>query len=155
MARDGYDRQERCYHLDAFLAVGSLDVAAGVAGEAPTTRPALSPEEADTVVVPAHEAGARETFLGENRWYAVRIHGAMRPRIKYIALYQVAPVSAITHVAPVRSIEPWKESDRVVVNFAEPAEPISPIRWVRGGHVKTFQNLRYATYSRVTAAEQR
>ena len=44
-------------------------------------------------------------------------------------------------------------SDRVVVNFAEPAEPISPIRWVRGGHVKTFQNLRYTTYARLTAAK--
>jgi len=44
-------------------------------------------------------------------------------------------------------------SDRVVVNFAEPAEPIGPIRWVRGGHVKTFQNLRYTTYARLTAAK--
>jgi hypothetical protein len=153
LARYENDRHERFYHFEPFLADVSADVAAVVAGEGTTPRPALSPEEADTVVVPAHEAGARETFLGEHRWHAVRIHGAMRPRIKYIALYQVAPVSAITHVAPVRSIEPWKESDRVVVNFAEPAEPISPIRWVRGGHVKTFQNLRYTTYARLTAAK--
>src|SRR5258706_10332626 len=153
LARYENDRHERFYHFEPFLADVSADVAAVVAGEGTTPRPALSPEEADTVVVPAHEEGARETFLGEHRWHAVRIHGAMRPRIKYIALYQVAPVSAITHVAPVQSIEPWKESDRVVVNFAEPAEPIGPIRWVRGGHVKTFQNLRYTTYARLTVAK--
>jgi hypothetical protein len=33
----------------------------------------------------------------------------MIPKIKYIASYQVSPVSAITHYAEVESIEPWKE----------------------------------------------
>jgi hypothetical protein len=103
--------------------------------------------------VPAWDEGFRNVFVGENRWYAVRIHGAMRPRIKYIAVYQVAPVSAITHIAPVRSIEPWKDTNKVVVNFAEPAEPIGPISFVRRGHVKTFQNLRYTTYDRLRAAK--
>jgi hypothetical protein len=56
-------------------------------------------------------------FLGEDRWYAVRIHGSMRPQIKFAAAYQVAPVSAITHIAPVRSIEPWKDTGKVVLTF--------------------------------------
>src|SRR5712692_130456 len=52
----------------------------------------LSPDEIDTIVVPAKEEGFQETFLGEHRWYAVRIHGSVRPQIKYIAAYQIAPV---------------------------------------------------------------
>lgn len=62
-----------------------------------------------------------DTFVGENRWYAIRIHGTMRPQIKHIALYQAAPKSAITHIAPVKSSEPWKDSGKFVVNFAAPA----------------------------------
>ena len=79
----------------------------------------------------------------KNRWMAVRIHGTMKPQIKYIAAYRVAPVSAITHIAPVRSIEPWKDTGKFVVNFTEPAREIGPISLVKGGRAKALQNLRY------------
>jgi len=143
---------KRAYHFEPFLADVTADV--GVV----TTEPArsantLDPSELDTVVVPAREDGFQETFRGEHRWYAVRIHGSMRPQIKYVAVYQVAPVSAITHIAPVKSIEPWKETDKVVLNFAEPAQPIGPIQLLRGGKVKPLYNLRYTTYSRLANAK--
>lgn len=64
--------------------------------------------EVDTIVVPAREDGFQDMFLGENRWYAIRIHGSMIPRLRYIAVYRVAPVSVVTHIAPVASIERWK-----------------------------------------------
>jgi hypothetical protein len=109
--------------------------------------------EIDTVVVPAREDGFKEVFLGENRWYAVRIHGSMRPQIKYVAAYQVAPVSAITHVAPVRSIEPWKDTGKVVLNFAEPAKEIRAIPMPGKGRVRSFQNLRYTSLERIQSAQ--
>jgi hypothetical protein len=52
--------------------------------------------ESDTIIVPAREDGFKEVFIGLNQWYAIRIGAAMKDRIKYIAAYQVAPVSAIT-----------------------------------------------------------
>ncbi len=110
-------------------------------------------DEVDTVVVPAWEDAFRERFLGENRWYQVRISPWMQPTIKYIAVYQVAPRSAITHIAPVQSIEPWQDTDRVVLNFAEPAKAIGPIPLVPGGRIKAPQNLRYAAYNRIMAAK--
>ena len=113
----------------------------------------ISPEDLDTVVVPAREDGFQEVFLGQNCWYAVRIHGALRSQIKYIAAYQVAPVSAITYLAPVRSIEPWKDSGKVVLYFAEPAKPIGPLNLVKGGKVRALQNLRYTTRDRLLAAK--
>jgi hypothetical protein len=109
--------------------------------------------EFDTVVVPARADGVSETFLAEHRWYAVRIHGTMRPQIKYIALYQVAPVSAITHVAPVKSIEPWKDTGKYVLNFSSPAQEIGPIPLVKGGRVKPLYNLRYTTRARLDTAK--
>ena len=69
---------------------------------------AIDPSEIDTIVAPARSEGFHEVFLGKNRWYAIRIQSSMKPKIHYIAVYQVAPVSAITHVAEVADIEPWK-----------------------------------------------
>jgi len=111
------------------------------------------PGELDTVVVPARAAGFEKVFLGEDRWYAVRIHGSMRPQIKFIACYQVAPVSAITHLAPVGSVEPWQGSAKSVVNFSEPAAEISPVRLLKGGRVNAPQNLRYTSRDRLRSAK--
>jgi len=109
--------------------------------------------EFDTIVVPAREDGFQETFLGENRWYAIRIHGSMIPQIKYIAAYRVAPVSAITHWALVKNIEPWEDTGKFVVNFAEAPKEIGPIPLVPKSKVKALQNARYTSFDRLRAAK--
>lgn len=142
------NKGERIYHFEPFLADVTEDV--GIT----TVRP-INVGEIDTIVVPSREDGLK-VFLEENRWYAIRIHGTMRPQIKYIALYQVDPVSAVTHIASVRSIEPWKDTDKFVVNFAEPAKQIGPISLIKGkGHrAKRYpQGPRYASYKRLKAAK--
>jgi hypothetical protein len=48
--------------------------------------PTIDPSEIDTIVVPAREEGFPEVFLGENRWYAVRIHPSMIPKIHNLAV---------------------------------------------------------------------
>ena len=139
------------YRFEPFLA----DINADLQEAVPTGKQetALIQDDIDTVVVPARGDGFQETFLNENRWYAIRIHGTMRPQIKYIAAYQVAPQSAITYVAPVRSIEPWGETNKFVVNFAEPARKIGPIPLLKNGSVKAPQNLRYTNYERLSHAK--
>lgn len=109
--------------------------------------------EIDTVVVPAREDGFKEVFLGENRWYEIRVHHSIIPRIKYIAAYQVAPVSAITYWAPVKNIEPWQNTGKFVVNFAEPAKEISPIPLVPRSRVKALQNIRYTSFEKLRRAK--
>ena len=79
------------------------------------------------IIVPAREDGFREVFLGENRWYAIRIGAAMKEKVRLIAGYQVAPVSADTHIAEVQEIRPWKDTGKYVVVFKEPAQEIGPI----------------------------
>jgi hypothetical protein len=152
LARYQNEQGERFYRFEPFLADLSEDVTTGEAAGKGKPVP-LDASELDTVVVPAREEGFRETFLGENRWYAIRVHGSMRPQIKYIAGYQVAPISAITHIAPVRSIEPWKDSNKFVVNFSESAREVGPIPLVKGGRVKALQNLRYTTSERLLSAK--
>jgi hypothetical protein len=143
---------ERVYHFEPFLAdVTGPPSVLTVSAELPLK--AVATTDIDTVVVPAREEGFREVFLGENRWHAVRIHGAMRPQIKFVAAYQVAPVSAITHIAPVRSIEPWKDTGKVVLNFSEPAREIQAIPMSQKGKIRSFQSLRYTTRARIEAAQ--
>lgn len=109
--------------------------------------------EFDTIVVPAQEDGFQETFLGENRWYAIRMHASMIPQIKYIAVYRVAPISAITHWVLVRDIEPWENTGKFVVNFAEPAKEIAPIPLVPKSKVKALQGPRYTSFGRLKVAK--
>jgi len=109
--------------------------------------------EFDTIVVPAREDGFQETFLGENRWYAIRIHASMIPQIKYIAAYQVAPVSAITHWALVKDIQPWENTGKFVVDFVDAAKEIGPIPLVPKSRVKALMGPRYASFDRLRRAK--
>ncbi len=145
---------EKAYRFSPFLADVNADLDA--AKSTVTTRQSIDVEEIDTVVVPAREDGFEEVFVNENRWYQIRIHGSMKPQIKYIAVYRVSPISAITHIAPVKSIEPWKDTDKYVVNFAEPAHEIGPIQLVpkeSNGREKALQNLRYTSMDRLENAK--
>lgn len=115
-------------------------------------QPSLDPAEIDTIVVPAREEGFKETFLGEDCWYKIRIHSSMIPRIKYVAAYQTAPTSAVTYIAPVRDIEPYKDSNKYILYFSEPAQRIGPISLVSNGRVKAPQAPRYTSKERLEKA---
>ena len=143
---------ERIYQFEPFLA----DVSAPVVSykkETTTSTKTVDPSEIDTIIVPAREDGFKETFIGENCWYAIRIHPSMIPRIKYIAAYQIAPVSAITHIAKVKSIEQWKDSNKYILHFTEPAKKIEPIKLIAKGTVKALQNSRYTSIERINKAK--
>lgn len=109
--------------------------------------------ELDTIIVPAREDGFKETFLGENRWYAIRIHSSMIPQIKHIAAYRVAPVSAITHVAPVNKILPWQDTGKYCLEFAEPADEINPIILDKSEKGLAPQAPRYTSMKKLLSAK--
>ncbi|MEO7932227.1 MAG: hypothetical protein ABIT76_03610 [Chthoniobacterales bacterium] len=142
---------EAIYQFEPFLYDLSKQ-SVTVAAESGNT-PAIDPAEIDTVVVSAREDGFKETFLGEDRWYAIRIHSSMIPKLRYLATYQIAPVSAITYIAEIASIEPWKDSGKYVLNFKEPAKKIGPLPLVSGGKVSAPQAPRYTSSARLTKAK--
>jgi len=109
--------------------------------------------EIDTIVVPVREEGFQKAFIGGNCWYAIRISKKMIPKIKYIAAYQVAPVSAITHIAFVKSVEQWQDSNKYIVHFAEPAREINPIKLVSKGKGKAPQAPRYTSMEKLENAK--
>jgi len=146
------DKGQYIHRFDPFLAdVEAVDV------ETPDDKPTQErrprdPSDLDTVVVPAREDGFEKVFLGQDRWYQVRIHPSMISQLKYVAVYRTAPVSAITHYAPIRSIEPWLNTGKMVINFAEPAKEIVPLNLTKSGKVKHLQGLRYTNFEKLKKA---
>lgn len=120
---------------------------------APRALSAIDRTQLDTIVVPARKDGFERTFLGENRWYAIRMNSSMLSQVKYIAGYQVGDVSAITHVAPVKRIVPWQQTGKYCVEFAEAAEAIEPIKRTRRGRGSGLQSARYTNYAVLRSAK--
>lgn len=116
--------------------------------------PVIQPEAVeDTVIVPAQEDGFQEAFIGENRWYAIRIGGGRLKEIKHIAAYRIAPLSAITHYAEVESIEPYGDGGKYLLNFKGPAKEIGPIPF---GNAKIGLMLspKYTNFEKLNTAKQ-
>lgn len=109
-------------------------------------------DELDTIIVPAREDGFNEEFLKNDRWFAIRISGAMLDKIKYIAAYQVAPVSGITYIAEVDRIEKYKDTNKYIVLF-KPGT-VKKINKVALGKKKLApQAPRYSCYNTIIAAK--
>jgi len=88
-------------------------------------------EERNTIVCSAKEDDFQEIFLGENRWYLTGLRERRIPYIKYIAIYRVRPISAITHYAEVLSIEQLKRTGtyaNYVISVKGRPKEIAPTR---------------------------
>jgi len=108
--------------------------------------------EIDTIVIPAREDGFKDVFIRKNCWYAIRLNSSMIPKIKYIAAYQVAPISAITHIATVQSIGQYKGTNKYILNFTGKATNIKniPLGKTKG---KAPQSSRYTSRKRILSAK--
>lgn len=110
-------------------------------------------EELDTIVVPAREDGFNRVFLGENSWYAIKISSAMIPKIKYIAAYQTAPISAITYYAEVSNIEKYKDTNKYILYFKNKATELkTPIKIAINKGIAP-QSPRYTTINKLKKAK--
>jgi hypothetical protein len=112
----------------------------------------------DTIICITTEEGFQDTFVGKNRWYAIRINPKKIPTIRYIAMYRMRPVSAVTHYARVDRIVRYKRTNKYLVTLAgKPKRLRKPVQRKHGdwaprasffGNLKTirsgiaFENLR-------------
>lgn len=109
-------------------------------------------DNADTIIVPAQKDGFEKVFIGENRWYAIRISSSRLHQFKYIAAYQVSPTSAITHVAKIKEIRPYENTGKYEIIFEGKAEKIKPLPLAearnspQGPSYCSFDSIKEATY---------
>jgi hypothetical protein len=106
------------------------------------------------IVVPCREEGFNKVFLGEHCWYYVRIAPGKAAHIKWCAGYQGAPISAVTHIAPVKSLEFLDERGEYKIVFAKPAIKLeNPIIF---GQAKqgNMQGPRYTTLAQFKSAKE-
>lgn len=108
----------------------------------------------DLIVLPAHNEGFNETFLGEKVWYSFRIKEERIDKIKYIAIYRAAPISGITHYAKVGRISQYKNTNKKIAYFDGP--PISLDHTVKLGssNANAFRAPRYTQLSRLLNAQE-
>ncbi len=66
----------------------------------------------DTLICAAKKDGFKTAFLDQKAWWAVRIKKENISSIKYLAIYQVAPISALTHYGEVDKIELYEDGDK-------------------------------------------
>lgn len=85
------------------------------------TSPKVKIDELDTIIVPSRDEGFNRVFLGENCWYSLKISSSMLSKIKYIAAYETAPISAINYYAEVLSIEKYKDTNKYIIYFKDNA----------------------------------
>lgn len=113
----------------------------------------ILPEDVDTIVCPARKKGFQKVFLGEDRWYAIPISTSMIPRIKHVAIYQTAPISAITWVGTVREIKPYQNTGKyeIVLLDKQKIDAI-PLNQEEHAKVKTLRGPRYAKFLNVEKA---
>lgn len=108
--------------------------------------PKTSIEDLDTIVVAAREDGFNEVFIKEKCWYQISISPNMLDKIKYFAIYQTNPTSAITYVAEIKSIERYKDSKKYILYFNIPT--IKKIRPIPLGKKKylSVRGRKYTSY---------
>lgn len=118
-----------------------------------TDKNLIKPFTDDVLVVAARPDGFERVFIGEKRWHAVRVNPAAMNVIRYLAPYISAPISAITHYAPVDRITMWEKGPRFCVYLAgPPVRLVRPIHITPGGKLRSIQDRRYTTLPLLLAA---
>lgn len=96
----------------------------------------------DTIVIPAHPKGFNEVFLAEGRWPNLKIDKKRHSDVKFIAVYQTKPVSAITHYAEIDKFEPMQKNGRFNVLLKNDISSVGPIEFT-DADICAVQGPRY------------
>lgn len=107
----------------------------------------------DTIVCAAKEDGFKRAFIKQKAWWAVRINKKYIPKIRYIAMYQTAPISKITYYGKVSKIEPYQGTNKYIVHLdGMPIKLKKAIGLGKNPHLKP-QSPKYAKLDNILNAK--
>ena len=96
----------------------------------------------DTIVVPATSDSFISLFIEQKKWGAIKLSPDLIKDIKYIAAYQTAPISSITHLAEIEIIEKSQDKGKYFVYFKDLPMKILDIKF-DGTPGTQIQGARY------------
>ena len=108
--------------------------------------------ESDTIVVPAHPRGFHDVFLEERRWPNLKIDKRRLDSLKYIAVYQTGPVSAITHYGRIKSFKSGEKNGRYDVHLSGAPKELRHVPYTIAD-ICALQGPRYTSLNRIQAAD--
>lgn len=106
----------------------------------------------DTIVVPAHPQGFNEVFINKRMWPNLKMDTRRRNNIKFIAVYQTKPVSAITHYAEIKCLETLETKGRFNVFLSGEVVEIEPVRFTNAD-ICALQGPRYTNLQLILSAK--
>ncbi len=105
----------------------------------------------NTIVLPLHPDKRERVFERDRCCHGVAISEQMLTKIQFMAVYWMAPTSAITDVVYVTAIE-RQDDGEYTIHVAVPPRKVGPIAWHSDGQVYPIRGPRYAMYDRLLTA---
>ncbi len=109
--------------------------------------------EFDTVVCAAYPDGFKEAYLNKNAWWAIRLSQAAREKLKYLAIYEKAPIAHIGHYAEIDRIELYKDSGKYIL-YLRNKKAIKPVKLGKAKLGDAPQAPRYTTLEHLLKAKK-
>lgn len=105
----------------------------------------------NTVVCAALEDGFNHAYIENSAWWAIRLSQEAREKLKYLAIYEKAPVAHISHYAEIDRIEPYKDTGKYIL-FLKNKKTVKPIKLGTGKKGEAPQAPRYTTLEKLLNA---
>lgn len=106
----------------------------------------------NTVVCAAFEDGFKHAYIENNAWWAIRLSQEAREKLKYLAIYEKAPVAHISHYAEIDRIEPYKDTGKYIL-YLKNKKTVKPIKLGTGKKGEAPQAPRYTTLNKLLNAK--
>ena len=106
----------------------------------------------DTVVCAAFEDGFKHAYKENNAWWEIRLSQQAREKLKYLAIYEKAPIAHISHYAEIERIEPYKDTGKYIL-YLKNKKTIKPIKLSTGKKGEAPQAPRYTTLNKLLKAK--
>ncbi len=110
--------------------------------------------EIDTIVCASSDKDSFErVFLNECHWHKIRIGEYMKEQLKYLAMYESAPISQIRYVGEIKEIKPFENSEYSEIFLTGKPIKIEPISLPENNHSIAPQSHKYTSKSRIDKAK--
>jgi len=106
----------------------------------------------DTVVCAALEDGFKHAYMENNAWWEIRLSQKAREKLKYLAIYEKAPIAHISHYAEIERIEPYKDTGKYIL-YLKNKKTVKPIKLSGKAKGEAPQAPRYTTLEKLLKAK--